>query len=68
MFNHAAFASLGPIASDIPGVSIGRGALGEPDRAERSSARTRVLRAELAAFDEPELESTPYFIPRAGAT
>jgi cation diffusion facilitator CzcD-associated flavoprotein CzcO len=64
LFNHAAFASLGPIASDIPGVSTG---------AERLASRIAQaffredfahMRAALAAFDEPELQGTPYFVPR----
>jgi cation diffusion facilitator CzcD-associated flavoprotein CzcO len=64
LFNHAAYASLGPIASDIPGVSTG---------AERLASRIAQaffredfahMRATLAAFDEPELEGTPFFVPR----
>jgi cation diffusion facilitator CzcD-associated flavoprotein CzcO len=63
LFNHAALASLGPIASDVPGVSIG---------VERLAARIAQhifredyaeMRAALEAFAEPELESTPYFVP-----
>jgi cation diffusion facilitator CzcD-associated flavoprotein CzcO len=64
LFNHAAYASLGPIASDIPGVSTG---------AERLASRLAQaffredfahMRNTLAAFDEPELEGTPFFVPR----
>lgn len=64
LFNHAAFASLGPIASDIPGVSTGAERLAS--RIAQSFFRDdqAYLRAELAAFDEPELEPTPYFVPR----
>ena len=63
LFNHGAFASLGPIASDIPGVGIG---------AERLATRIAThffredfadIRARLEAFAEPELESTPFFVP-----
>jgi cation diffusion facilitator CzcD-associated flavoprotein CzcO len=61
LFNHAAMASLGAVASDIPGVNVG---------AERLSSRIAQalfrediahMRAELEAFAEPELESTPFF-------
>ncbi len=64
LFSHAAFASMGAIASDIPGVSIG---------AERLASRiaqaffrddAAKIRTELEAFDEPELENTPFFVPR----
>jgi len=61
LFNHGAFASLGPIASDIPGVGIG---------AERLASRIATaffredfsdIRRRLEEFAEPELESTPFF-------
>ena len=64
LFNHAALASLGAVASDIPGVSTG---------AERLASRLAQaffredfahMRDVLAAFDEPELQDTPYFVPR----
>lgn len=67
VFNHAATASLGAIASDIPGVNAG---------AERiATGITRAFFAEdiaattdaLVAFAEPELETTPYYIPPARA-
>ena len=63
LFNHAALASLGPIASDVPGVNIG---------VERLASRIaqHIFREDYAemiglleAFAEPELESTPYFVP-----
>lgn len=65
VFNHAAHVSMGPIASDIPGVSAAAGLL--------STAIVRALfvdgqaglQSRLAAFAEPELESTPYFAPDA---
>ena len=61
LFNQAAMASLGAVASDIPGVNVG---------AERLASRIAQaffvedldhIRAELEAFAEPELESTPFF-------
>ena len=61
VFNQAAMASLGAIASDIPGVNVA---------AERLASRIAQaffvedldhMRAELEAFAEPELESTPFF-------
>ncbi len=64
LFGHAATASMGAIASDIPGASTG---------AERLSSRIAQalfredlpqLRAALEAFDEPELASTPFFVLR----
>ena len=62
LFNHGAFASLGPIASDIPGVSIG---------AERLATRIAThffredfpdIRRRLEDFSEPELATTPFFV------
>jgi cation diffusion facilitator CzcD-associated flavoprotein CzcO len=64
LFNHAAYASLGPIASDIPGASTG---------AERLASRLAQaffredfahMRETLAAFDEPDLQGTPFFVLR----
>jgi cation diffusion facilitator CzcD-associated flavoprotein CzcO len=64
LINHAAFASLGPIASDIPGVSTGAERLAS--RIAQSFFRDDLsqMRADLEAFDEPELEPTPFFVPR----
>ncbi len=64
LLNYGAHCSFGGIASDIPAVTIG---------AERVAAAILrgffredqpVLRAELEAFDEPELQGTPFFVPR----
>jgi FAD-dependent urate hydroxylase len=64
LLNYGAHSSFGGIASDIPAVTIG---------AERVAAAIlrgfflddqAMLRAQLEAFDEPELEGTPFFVPR----
>lgn len=69
LFNHAAYASMGPIASDIPGVSAGAALLSTHIVRALFRADLTGLRAELAAFAEPELESTPFFVrPRWPAT
>jgi cation diffusion facilitator CzcD-associated flavoprotein CzcO len=63
LFNHGATASLGAVASDIPGVTVG---------AERLATRMAQwffrediasIRAALEAFAEPELQGTPFFAP-----
>jgi acetolactate synthase regulatory subunit len=62
LFNHGAYASLGPIASDIPGASLGA------DRLARAISRHffredfGAVRAALEAFDEPELIDTPFYV------
>ncbi|ONG57044.1 hypothetical protein BKE38_04930 [Pseudoroseomonas deserti] len=61
LFNHAAMASLGAIASDVPGVSIGAGRLARQIAAAIFAEDIDVMRARLEAFDEPELKGTPFF-------
>jgi len=61
LFNHGAWASLGALASDIPGVTVGAERLAtriaqHVFREDFGDARER-----LEAFAEPELESTPFF-------
>ena len=65
LLNHGAALSHGPVASDIPGVNVA---------AERVSAAIveslfredlESTRRDLEAFDEPELEGTPFFVPRS---
>jgi hypothetical protein len=62
LFNHAAIASMGATASDIPGVSTG---------AERLASRVAQhffhkdfdsICTDLEAFAERELEPTPFFV------
>jgi hypothetical protein len=65
VFNHAAYASMGAIASDIPGVSAAAGMLAGAIVRALFVADRVPLQARLAAFAEPELESTPYFAPEA---
>ena len=65
IFNHAAHASMGPIASDIPGVSAAAGLLSTAIVRALFTADHDALQARLAAFAEPELESTPFFAPEA---
>lgn len=65
LVNHAASASHGDVASDIPGVGIAA------ERASLSIVQALFredfpdLRARLEHFAEPELAGTPYFAPEA---
>ena len=61
LFSHAAFASLGAIASDIPGVSVGAERLAHRIAARLFAEDIAVMRARLEAFAEPELQGTPFF-------
>ena len=65
LFNHAAFASLGAIASDIPGVSTGAERLAS--RVAQAFFRDDLphMMQRLEAFAEPELQGTPFFVPSA---
>jgi cation diffusion facilitator CzcD-associated flavoprotein CzcO len=62
LFSHAAFASLGAIASDIPGAATGAERLAQRIAAALFAEDIDVIRARLEAFAEPELESTPFFV------
>ena len=62
-FNHAAFASLGAIASDIPGVSTGAERLAHAIAAHFFTWDIAHVRRALEAFAEPELQDTPFFVP-----
>jgi cation diffusion facilitator CzcD-associated flavoprotein CzcO len=62
-FNHAAFASLGAIASDIPGVSTGAERLAHAIAAHFFTEDIAHVRRELETFAEPELQDTPFFVP-----
>ena len=64
LFDHAAYASLGPIASDIPGVSTGAERLASRIVQALFGESLPDMRERLAAFDEPELDGTPFFVAR----
>ncbi|MFN3447470.1 MAG: FAD/NAD(P)-binding protein [Roseococcus sp.] len=64
LMNHGAFASLGSIASDIPGVAEAGERLARAVLRGLVQAEWPAIRAALEAFDEPELETTPFFVPR----
>jgi cation diffusion facilitator CzcD-associated flavoprotein CzcO len=61
LFNHGAMASLGAIASDIPGVNVGAERLASRLAQHLFRADIAAMRAALEAFAEPELEGTPFF-------
>jgi cation diffusion facilitator CzcD-associated flavoprotein CzcO len=63
IFNHAAYASLGAIASDIPGVSVGAERLAHAIAAHFFTEDIAPIRTALEAFAEPELQDTPFFVP-----
>lgn len=63
LFSHAAFASLGAIASDIPGASAGAERLAHRIAGHFFREDIATVRDRLEAFAEPELESTPFFVP-----
>jgi cation diffusion facilitator CzcD-associated flavoprotein CzcO len=61
LFNHAALASLGAIASDVPGVSVGAERLAHALAVHFFNEDIDQIRARLEAFAEPELLGTPFF-------
>ena len=63
LFSHAAFASLGAIASDVPGVSVGAERLAHRIAARFFAEDIDAIRGRLEAFAEPELQGTPFFAP-----
>ncbi len=63
VFNHAAAASMGAIASDIPGVSTGAERLAHAIAAHFFTEDIASIRTALEAFAEPELQDTPFFVP-----
>lgn len=63
LFNHGAWASLGPLASDIPGVTTGAERLASHIARHFFREDFGFIRERLAAFAEPELASTPFFDP-----
>jgi cation diffusion facilitator CzcD-associated flavoprotein CzcO len=62
MFSHAAFASLGAIASDVPGISAGAERLAHRIAARFFAEDIAAIRGRLEAFAEPELQGTPFFV------
>ncbi|HEY0418179.1 MAG TPA: NAD(P)-binding domain-containing protein, partial [Acetobacteraceae bacterium] len=62
LFGHSAFASMGAIASDIPGVSTAAERLSSRLASSLFAEDLPAMRTALEAFDEPELESTPFFV------
>jgi cation diffusion facilitator CzcD-associated flavoprotein CzcO len=63
IFNHAAYASLGAIASDIPGLSAGAERLAHAIAAHFFVEDIDAVQTALEAFAEPELQDTPFFVP-----
>jgi len=61
LFGHAAFASLGAIASDIPGAATGAERLAHRLAAAFFAEDIAAIHTRLEAFAEPELEGTPFF-------
>jgi len=64
LMNHGAIASLGAISSDIPGVTVAGERVAQAILRALMRAEWPAIRAALEAFDEPELESTPFYVPR----
>lgn len=63
IFSHAAMASLGVIASDVPGVNMGAERLAAGLSARFFAEDFRLIKTRLEAYSEPELVGTPYHIP-----
>jgi len=63
LFSHAAFASLGAIASDVPGVPAGAERLAHRIAARFFATDIAAIRRRLEDFAEPELQGTPFFRP-----
>ena len=62
--NYGAHATHGGIASDIPGVVVAGEKVSTAILRHFFQAEIGALRRDLEAFDEPELEGTPFFVPR----
>lgn len=67
LLNHGAAASHGAVASDIPGTAIAAERLAVAIVSAFFREDIAQISADLDAFDEPELESTPFFVPRGRA-
>jgi cation diffusion facilitator CzcD-associated flavoprotein CzcO len=64
LVNYGAHVTHGGIASDIPGVVVAGERVARAILRGFMQAEWPGIRAALEAFDEPELESTPFFLPR----
>lgn len=64
LMNYGAHATFGGIASDIPGVAVAGDRLGDAITRHFFREDFAAMRAAVEAFDEPELEGTPFFVPR----
>lgn len=63
LFNHGAMASMGQIASDIPGVNVAAERLASRLAQHFAHEDFSALRERLEAFAEPELKDTPFYEP-----
>lgn len=61
LFNHGAMASLGAVASDIPGVNAGAVRLASRIAQHFFREDIAAIRDRLEAFAEPELQGTPFY-------
>lgn len=64
LMNHGALAALGAISSDIPGVMVAGERVATAILRAVMQVEWPAIRAELEAFNEPELQGTPFFVPR----
>ena len=64
LMNYGAHASFGGIASDIPGVAVAGDRLADAITRHFFREDFAEIRSAVEAFDEPELEGTPFFVPR----
>jgi cation diffusion facilitator CzcD-associated flavoprotein CzcO len=62
LLNHGAILSHGAVASDIPGVNVAAERVSASIAASLFREDIEAIRRDLEAFDEPELESTPFFV------
>jgi cation diffusion facilitator CzcD-associated flavoprotein CzcO len=62
LLNHGAALSQGAIASDIPGVNVAAERLATAIVGSLFREDIDPIRNDLEAFDEPELEGTPFFV------
>jgi cation diffusion facilitator CzcD-associated flavoprotein CzcO len=64
LVNHGAALSQGAIASDIPGVNVAAERVSTAIVKSLFAEDISAIRQALEAFDEPELQDTPFFVPR----
>lgn len=62
LVNHGAALSHGAVASDIPGVNVAAERVSTAIAAALFREDIEPIRQDLEAFDEPELEGTPFFV------